>query len=132
MLTTLAAVISPRLLLARLAGPMARRPGRLAVIAALVCLLGAAGFRRWSVHAAPLQKFETDARQAATLALAELVSDLVKAAGAADSARTAFNGSPAAKAPDARIVDAGERAAQDAAAAVPVPPTFAQYLSGGG
>jgi predicted RND superfamily exporter protein len=241
-------VIWPSLLLARLAGPMARRPGRLAVIAALVCLLGAAGFARWSVDAgadllvgrsspaqqvadrftaqfgadpvvlvfntskpaayyleqnnllklvllesdvagrsgvasvlgpgtvveaaqraaqnqiqktvqqynqyvfdrallaqvsgaggdpskidaATLQKFETDARQAATLALAELVSDLVKAAGAADSARTAFNSSPAATAPDTRIVDAGERAAQDAAAAVPVPPTFAQYLSGGG
>ncbi|HEY2703113.1 MAG TPA: MMPL family transporter [Candidatus Dormibacteraeota bacterium] len=240
--------MQPRLLLARLAGPMARRPGRIAALAVLVCLLGAAGFARWSVDAgsallvgrssaaqqvndrftdqfgadpmvlvlsarqpgafyveqnnllklvalesdiarnsgvasvlgpgtvveaaqraaqnqiqktvqqynqyvydrallalvsgaggdpskidaATLQKFESDARQAATLALAELVSDLVKAAGAADTARTAFNASPAAQAPTARIVDAGEKAAQEAAAAVPVPPTFAQYLSGGG
>jgi predicted RND superfamily exporter protein len=241
-------VISSRLLLARLAGPIAWRPGRIAALAVLVCLLGAAGFARWSVDAgsgllvgrssaaqqlndrftdqfgadpmvlvlaarqpgafyveqnnllklvalesdvarntnvasvlgpgtvveaaqraaqnqiqktvqqynqyvydrallslvsgaggdpskidaATLQTFESEARQAATLALAELVSDLVKAAGAADAARTAFNASPAAQAPGARIVDAGEQAAQQAAAAVPVPPTFAQYLSGGG
>ncbi len=99
---------------------------------ALLALVSGAGGDPSKIDAATLQKFESDARQAATLALAELVSDLVKAAGAADAARTAFTSSPAAQAPTARIVDAGERAAQEAAAAVPVPPTFAQYLSGGG
>ena len=98
---------------------------------ALLQLVSTAGGDPAKIDAATLQKFESDSRQAATLALAELVSDLVKAAGAADSARTAFNSSAAAKAPTARIVDSGERAAQDAAATVPVPPTFAQYLSGG-
>ena len=98
---------------------------------ALLQLVSTAGGDPAKIDSATLQKFESDSRQAATLALAELVSDLVKAAGAADSARTAFNSSAAAKAPTARIVDSGERAAQDAAATVPVPPTFAQYLSGG-
>ena len=98
---------------------------------ALLQLVSTAGGDPAKIDAATLQTFESDSRQAATLALAELVSDLVKAAGAADSARTAFNSSAAAKAPTARIVDSGERAAQDAAATVPVPPTFAQYLSGG-
>jgi predicted RND superfamily exporter protein len=98
---------------------------------ALLQLVSTAGGDPAKIDAATLQKFESDSRQAATLALAELVSDLVKAAGAADSARTAFNSSAAAKAPTAKIVDSGERAAQDAAATVPVPPTFAQYLSGG-
>src|SRR5438270_387859 len=35
----------------RLAGLLARRPGRVAVLSALVCLLGALGFLRWSVDA---------------------------------------------------------------------------------
>ncbi len=99
---------------------------------ALLALVSGAGGDPAKIDTATLQKFESDARQTATLALAELVSDLVKAAGAADTARTAFNGSPAAQAPTARIVNSGERAAQEAAAGVAVPPTFAQYLSGGG
>ncbi|TMD99085.1 MAG: hypothetical protein E6I76_03105, partial [Chloroflexi bacterium] len=94
---------------------------------ALLQLVSNAGGDPAKIDAATLQKFESDSRQAATLALGTVAA--VRSCIQADLDKGGQHCSSTK--PTARIVDSGERAAQDAAATVPVPPTFAQYLSGG-